>query len=181
MNRLKPYAIALTAALAIGFAATSDRLLAQSDDDSSETYRQLDLFGEVFERIRAQYVEEVSDAELIEAAIGGMLTSLDPHSGYLSEENYREMQVQTRGSFGGLGIQVTMENGLVLVVSPIDETPAFRAGIEPGDYIVELDGEAVMGMDLDQAVNSMRGPPGTDITIMVQRGEDEPFEVTLTR
>ena len=181
MNRLKPYVIALIAALAIGFAATSDRLFAQSDDDASETYRQLDLFGEVFERIRAQYVEEVSDAELIEAAIGGMLTSLDPHSGYLSEENYRDMQVQTRGSFGGLGIQVTMENGLVLVVSPIDETPAFRAGIEPGDYIVELDGEAVMGMDLDQAVNSMRGPPGTDITIMVQRGEDEPFEVTLTR
>ncbi|MEM7442573.1 MAG: S41 family peptidase [Pseudomonadota bacterium] len=181
MNKFKPYAVALAVVLAVSAGALSDRLFAQSSDDQSETYRQLDLFGEVFERIRAQYVEEVTDAELIEAAIGGMLTSLDPHSGYLNEENFREMQVQTRGEFGGLGIQVTMENGLVLVVSPIDDTPAFRAGIESGDYIVELDGEAVMGMDLDQAVSSMRGAPGTDISIMIQRGEEEPFEVTLTR
>ena len=181
MRKFKVYAAALTVVLAVGAVSLSDRLFAQSSDDSSETYRQLDLFGEVFERIRAQYVEEVSDAELIEAAIGGMLTSLDPHSGYLSEENYREMQVQTRGAFGGLGIQVTMENGLVLVVSPIDDTPAFRAGIESGDYIIELDGEPVMGMDLDQAVSAMRGAPGTDISFMVQRGEEEPFEVTLTR
>jgi carboxyl-terminal processing protease len=181
MNKFKVYAVALTVAFTAGAVTLSDQLSAQPADDSSETYRQLDLFGEVFERIRAQYVEEVSDAELIEAAIGGMLTSLDPHSSYLSEDNYRDMQVQTRGSFGGLGIQVTMENGLVLVVSPIDETPAFRAGIASGGPIVELDGEAVMGMDLDQAVTAMRGAPGTDISIMVQRGEEEPFEVTLTR
>lgn len=181
MRKFSVIAVGFSVILAVGAGTLSDRLMAQSGDDSSETYRQLDLFGEVFERIRAQYVEEVTDAELIQAAIGGMLTSLDPHSGYLTEENYREMQVQTRGAFGGLGIQVTMENGLVLVVSPIDDTPAFRAGIEPGDYIIELDGEPVMGMDLDEAVSAMRGAPGTDITFMVQRGEDEPFEVTLTR
>ncbi|MEQ9814485.1 MAG: S41 family peptidase [Azospirillaceae bacterium] len=165
---------------AIGAGGLSDVLRAQ-DADQSETYRQLDLFGEVFERVRREYVEEVSDEELIEAAIQGMLTSLDPHSSYLDEDNFRDMQVQTRGAFGGLGIQVTMENGVVRVVSPIDDTPAFREGIEAGDLIIELDGEAVTGMTLDEAVDIMRGPVGSSIVLTIQRGEEEPFEVEITR
>jgi carboxyl-terminal processing protease len=149
--------------------------------DSSETYRQLSLFGDVFERVRASYVEEVSDKELIEAAINGMLSSLDPHSSYLSPESFDDMQVQTRGEFGGLGIEVTLENGLVRVVSPIDNTPAFRAGIQPGDYITHLDGEPVLGMTLSDAVDRMRGKVGTEITLSILRGEEEPFDVTLER
>ena len=149
--------------------------------DSSETYRQLSLFGDVFERVRASYVEEVSDKELIEAAINGMLSSLDPHSSYLSAESFDDMQVQTRGEFGGLGIEVTLENGLVRVVSPIDDTPAFRAGIQPGDYISHLDGEPVLGMTLADAVERMRGKVDTEITLTILRGETEPFDVTLKR
>ncbi|MEX2299218.1 MAG: S41 family peptidase [Dongiaceae bacterium] len=149
--------------------------------DSSETYRQLSLFGDVFERVRASYVEEVSDKELVEAAINGMLSSLDPHSSYLSAESFDDMQVQTRGEFGGLGIEVTLENGLVRVVSPIDDTPAFRAGIQPGDYITHLDGEPVLGMTLTDAVDRMRGKVGTEITLSILRGEAEPFDVTLER
>src|SRR5437868_10946574 len=116
----------------------------QNNKTSSDTYRQLNLFGEVFERVRADYVEEVTDEQLVESAINGMLTALDPHSSYLNQKNFRDMQVQTRGEFGGLGIEVTMENGLVKVVSPIDDTPAFRAGIKSGDFITHLNGEAVM-------------------------------------
>ncbi|MCH6578593.1 MAG: PDZ domain-containing protein, partial [Proteobacteria bacterium] len=119
-----------------------------AQEKSSATYRQLNLFGDVFERVRADYVEEVSDKELIENAINGMLTALDPHSSYLNEKNYRDMQVQTKGEFGGLGIEVTLENGLVKVVSPIDDTPAFRAGIQPQDLITHLDGEQVLGLTL---------------------------------
>lgn len=148
---------------------------------SSETYKYLNLFGDVFERVRAQYVEEVSDEKLIEAAINGMLSSLDPHSSYLNPKNFQDMQVQTKGEFGGLGIEVTMENGLVKVVSPIDDTPAHRAGLQPGDYISHLDGEAVLGLTLAEAVEKMRGAPNTDITLTVRRGEDQPFDVTLTR
>src|SRR5918912_677851 len=129
---------------------------------SSDTFRQLKLFGDVFERVRAEYVEEVSDQKLIETAINGMLSSLDPHSGYLDTEHYRDMQVQTRGEFGGLGIEVTMENGLVKVVSPIDDTPAFRAGLKPGDLITHLNGEQVMGLTLNEAVEKMRGPVNSD-------------------
>jgi len=149
--------------------------------DSSETYRQLSLFGDVFERVRSSYVEEVSDQELIEAAINGMLSSLDPHSSYLNPENFADMQVQTRGEFGGLGIEVTMENGLVRVVSPIDDTPAFRAGILPGDYITHLDGEPVLGLTLSEAVDLMRGKVDTEITLTILRGDGEPFDVTLRR
>lgn len=152
---------------------------AQSDDD--DTYRQLDLFANVFERVRSEYVEDVSDQELIESAINGMLSSLDPHSSYLDLDSFQDMQVQTRGEFGGLGIEVTMENGLVKVVSPIDDTPAFRAGLQANDYIIELDGEPVMGLTLNEAVDRMRGSVGTDITLTVQRENEEPFEVTLTR
>ncbi|MDX5360173.1 MAG: S41 family peptidase [Alphaproteobacteria bacterium] len=148
----------------------------------SDTYRQLNLFGEIFETVRAQYVEQVDDARLIEAAVNGMLTSLDPHSSYLSPKNFRDMQVQTRGEFGGLGIEVTMENGLVKVVAPIDDTPASRADIRPGDLVTQIDGEPVLGLTLREAVEKMRGPVDTDITLTIQReGAEEPFNVTLTR
>ena len=147
----------------------------------SETYRQLNLFGDVFERVRADYVEEVGDEKLIENAINGMLTSLDPHSSYLNAKDFRDMQVQTKGEFGGLGIEVTLENGFVKVVSPIDDTPAYRAGIQPGDLITHLDGEAVQGMTLAEAVEKMRGAPKTDLKITIRRGEQAPFDVTVTR
>lgn len=148
----------------------------------SETYRQLILFGDVFERIRADYVEEVKDPDLIEAAINGMLSSLDPHSSYLNAKNYRDMQVQTRGEFGGLGIEVTMENGLVKVVSPIDDTPAFRAGLKSGDLVTHLDGEPVLGLTLGQAVEKMRGPVNSAIDLTIARsGEDKTFDVSITR
>ena len=154
--------------------------LAQSDD-RADTYQQLDLFGEVFERVRAEYVEQVTDKELIEAAISGMLTSLDPHSSFLNADNFQDMQVQTRGAFGGLGIEVTMENGLVRVVTPMDDTPAFRAGLEAGDLISHLDGEPVLGLTLSDAVDRMRGRVGEDIVLTILRGEQEPFDVTVTR
>ncbi len=152
-----------------------------SQDDNSETYRQLKLFGDVFERVRADYVEEITDEELIESAIQGMLTSLDPHSSYLDRKNFDDMRVQTKGEFGGLGIEVTMENGLVKVVSPIDDTPAYRAGVQAGDLISHLDGEPVLGLTLSEAVEMMRGPVKSDILITIRRGNREPFDVTITR
>jgi carboxyl-terminal processing protease len=149
---------------------------------NSETYRQLNLFGDIFERIRADYVDDVSDEDLIESAINGMLTSLDPHSGYLNAKSYQEMQVQTRGEFGGLGIEVTMENGFVRVISPIDGTPAHRAGILTDDIFTHIDGESVQGLSLSEAVDRMRGPVDSDIIITVARqGEDQSFDVTITR
>jgi len=157
-------------------------LVAQEAERKTSVYEQLDLFGDIFERIRAQYVEDVDEGELIEAAINGMLTSLDPHSSYLPPEDFGDMQVQTRGEFGGLGIEVTQEDGFVKVVSPIDDTPAAEAGIEAGDFITHVDGESVLGLTLDQAVTMMRGPVGSDIIItIVREGEDEPFDVTITR
>ena len=150
--------------------------------DYSDTYQQLDLFGDVFERVRAQYVEEKGDDELIENAINGMLTALDPHSAYLNDEKFEDMRVNTRGEFGGLGIEVTMDNGLVKVVSPIDDTPAFRAGIEAGDYIVQIDQEPVMGLTLSEAVDKMRGKVGTEIDLVISReGAEAPIELTLVR
>lgn len=157
-------------------------LLAQEADRRSSVYEQLDLFGDIFERIRAQYVEDVDEEELIEAAINGMLTSLDPHSSYLSPRDADAMRVQTRGEFGGLGIEVTQEEGFVKVVSPIDDTPADDAGIEAGDFITHVDGESVLGLTLDQAVEMMRGPVGSEIVITVVReGESEPFDVSIIR
>lgn len=170
-----------TAFLLVSPALVSPALAADAGDDGAETYRLLKLFGDVFERVRADYVEPATDKELIEAAISGMLTSLDPHSGYLNADSYREMQVQTRGEFGGLGIEVTMENGLVKVVSPIDDTPAFRAGLEPNDLITHLDGEAVMGLTLADAVEKMRGRVGTSIDLTIRREGREPFDVSITR
>src|SRR5215472_8990582 len=149
--------------------------------NSTETYKQLNLFGEVFERVRAEYVDEVSDDSLVESAINGMLTSLDPHSNYLNTKNFNDMKVQTRGEFGGLGIEVSMENGLVKVVSPIDDTPAARAGLKPGDLITHLDGEPVQGMTLPEAVEKMRGPVNTDIKLTIRREGKDPFDVKLTR
>ena len=149
---------------------------------SSDTFRQLKLFGDVFERVRSEYVEEVTDEKLIETAINGMLTSLDPHSGYLDAKRYRDMQVQTKGEFGGLGIEVTMENGLVKVVSPIDDTPADRAGIQAGDIITHIDSEPVLGLSLSEAVEKMRGPVDTLIALTLRRdGSDEPVDVSMAR
>ncbi len=157
-------------------------LLAQEAAKNSSVYEQLDLFGDVFERIRAQYVEEVDPSELIEAAINGMLISLDPHSSYLSPQDAAQMRIQTRGEFGGLGITVTQEEGFVKVISPMDGTPADEAGIESGDFITHVDGESVLGLNLDQAVEMMRGPVGSEIIITVVReGEAEPFDVPLIR
>ncbi len=145
-------------------------------------YEQLDLFGDIFERIRSEYVEEVSSKDLIEAAIDGMLTSLDPHSSYLSADDAAKMRVQTRGEFGGLGIEVTQQEGFVKVVSPIDGTPADAAGMEAGDFITHVDGQSLLGLTLDEAVGMMRGPVGSEIVITVVReGEDEPFDVSIIR
>jgi carboxyl-terminal processing protease len=149
---------------------------------SAETYRQLSLFGDVFEKVRTDYVESPEEAKLIEAAINGMLTSLDPHSSYMDPKSFRDMQVQTRGEFGGLGIEVTMEDGLVKVVTPIDETPAAKAGILANDVITHIDGEQVQGLTLNQAVEKMRGPVNSSVELRVRRGEGaEPIDITITR
>ena len=156
-------------------------LTTKAQSNNEETYRQLTLFGDVFQRVREDYVEEVSDQDLVEAAINGMLTSLDPHSAYLPDDNFQKMQVQTRGKFGGLGIEVTMENGFVKVVSPIDDTPADKAGILPEDLIISVDGESIVGLTLNDAVEKLRGPIGSNVKISVQRAQDEPFEVNIIR
>jgi carboxyl-terminal processing protease len=182
---MKKTIMAAAAGTLAGIVATTQiagPLLAQEGARASSVYEQLDLFGDIFERIRAQYVEEVDEADLIEAAINGMLTSLDPHSSYLSPEDARAMRVQTRGEFGGLGIEVTQEDGFVKVVSPIDGTPADAAGIEAGDFITHVDGESVLGLTLDEAVDLMRGPVGSEIIVTVVReGEAEPFDVSIIR
>ncbi len=155
---------------------------ATTSADNEETYRQLELFGDVFKRIKTDYVDDVSDEDLIEAAINGMLSSLDPHSKYLDPDGFSDMRIETQGKFGGLGIEVTMESGLVKVVAPIDETPAARAGMQSGDLISHLDGEPILGLSLDEAVNLMRGEPNTTITLTVLRqGAEGPLEIELTR
>jgi carboxyl-terminal processing protease len=157
-------------------------LRAQEAAAPRSTYEQLDLFGDIFERVRSAYVEEVDEAELIESAINGMLASLDPHSSYLPPKNFEDMRVQTKGEFGGLGIEVTMEEGLVKVVAPIDDTPAAKAGVQTGDFITHIDGESVMGLTLSDAVDRMRGKVGTDIKVTIAReGAEAPLELTLTR
>ncbi len=162
-------------------AAAADSPSGSKPESKVDTYELLNLFGDVFERVRSDYVEQASDEQLIEAAINGMLSSLDPHSGYMNDKRFDEMKVQTQGAFGGLGIEVTMEGGLVKVVSPIDDTPAFKAGIEPGDLITHINGEQVLGMTLPDAVDKMRGPAGSDIKLTIRRAEREPFDVSLTR
>ena len=135
----------------------------------------------MFQRVRAGYVDEIEDKELVEAAINGMLTSLDPHSSYLPDDSFKKMQVQTSGKFGGLGIEVTMQDGFVKVVSPIDDTPAARADMQPGDFIIAVNGETVLGMTLQEAVDQLRGPIGSEVVITVQRGQQEPFDLTIIR
>lgn len=150
-------------------------------EEPINTYELLNLFGEIMERTKSSYVEEVNDKQLVEAAINGMLTSLDPHSSYLTEEDFRYMNEQTKGKFGGLGIEVTMENGVVKVVSPIDDTPASKAGIKAGDYITDIDGESVIGLTLNEAVSKLRGKVGTRVKITIRRINEKPFDVTLKR
>lgn len=173
MRKFFPAALIAVALLAVP---------ATTSADNEDTYRQLELFGDVFKRIKTDYVDDVSDEDLIEAAINGMLSSLDPHSKYLDPDGFSDMRIETQGKFGGLGIEVTMESGLVKVVAPIDETPAARAGIQSGDLISHLDGEPILGLSLDEAVNLMRGEPNTTITLTVlRRGGEAPLEIELTR
>jgi len=175
LNIVLVITISITAAFVL-----SAQSPAQSDE-REETYRQLTLFGDVFQRVRAEYVEEISDKELVEAAISGMLTSLDPHSAYLPDDNFKKMQVQTSGKFGGLGIEVTMEDGFLKVVSPIDDTPAAKAGIQPEDLIVSVDGESIIGVTLTEAVEKLRGSIGSEVVVIIQRADEEPFEVSIIR
>ncbi|MFT5784664.1 MAG: carboxyl-terminal processing protease [Ascidiaceihabitans sp.] len=182
---MKKFVMAALGGTLAGVLATTQiagPLLAQEADKQDNVYEQLDLFGDIFERIRSQYVEDVDTSELIEAAIDGMLTSLDPHSSYLSPDDAIAMRVQTRGEFGGLGIEVTQEEGFVKVVSPMDGTPADEAGMLAGDFITHVDGESLLGLTLDDAVGKMRGPVGAEIIITVVReGEGEPFDVSIIR
>src|SRR5712692_2208484 len=173
------------AGAALTLLATQPRLAfvgASARAAGADTYRQLNLFGDVFERVRADYVEKPDDGKLIESAINGMLNALDPHSSYMDAKSFRDMQVQTRGEFGGLGIEVTMEDGLVKVVAPIDDTPAAKAGVMAGDIITHLDDDAVQGLTLNQAVDKMRGPVNTKIRLKIMRkGQDKPVEVSIVR
>ena len=184
-NNMKKYFLAGIMGCALGALVSvkvAGPVLAQDTETKKTIYEQLDLFGDIFERIRSEYVEEVSSKDLIEAAIDGMLTSLDPHSSYLSADDAAKMKVQTRGEFGGLGIEVTQQEGFVKVVSPIDGTPADAAGMEAGDFITHVDGQSLLGLTLDEAVGMMRGPVGSEIIITVVReGEDEPFDVSIVR
>lgn len=182
---MKKHVMAALAGTVAGVVATTQiagPLVAQEAVQDSSLYEQLDLFGDIFERVRAQYVEEVPTEELVTAAINGMLTSLDPHSSYLSAKDFEDMQVQTRGEFGGLGIEVTQEEGFIKVIAPMDGTPAAKAGIQAGDYITHVNGEAVSGLMLDEAVEKMRGPVGSEIIItVVRQGTPEPFDVSIIR
>ena len=160
-------------------------LMAQANSDSEDrksVYQQLNLFGEVFDRIRSSYVENVDSSDLISAAIRGMLTSLDPHSGYMPPESFEDMQVDTKGAFGGLGIEVTQEDGFVKVVAPMDGTPAAEAGIQSGDFITHVDGEAILGLTLSEAVDKMRGPVGSEVSLTIVRNlDEEPFDIQIVR
>ena len=182
MNRFILVALAGVISGALITTQFTEPLIAQETKRVKSTYENLDLFGDIFERIRSSYVEEIDEEKLIESAISGMLSSLDPHSSYMAPEDFSTMQVQTRGEFGGLGIEVTQENGFIKVVSPIDDTPAANAGIEAGDFITKVDGESTLGKTLDEAVDKMRGPVGSEIIITVVReGIDEPFDVSIIR
>ena len=184
MKRKSDYAFWAFVMLACLAAATTVLNVTRtySATSNSEIYKQLDLFGDVLERVRSDYVEKPDDTMLIESAINGMLAALDPHSAYLNPKNFKDMQVQTRGEFGGLGIEVTMENGIVKVVSPIDDTPASKAGLQTNDLITHLDGEQIVGLTLEQAVEKMRGPVNTPITLtVIRKGREDPFDVKIVR
>src|SRR5512133_2233606 len=185
MRKTSLILLGAAAGVAVTLIATQPRIVfdgARAQAAAADTYRQLSLFGDVFERVRADYVEKPDDGKLIESAINGMLTGLDPHSSYMDSKSFRDMQVQTRGEFGGLGIEVTMEDGLIKVVAPIDDTPAAKAGVMANDIITKLDDEQVHGLTLDQAVEKMRGPENSNINLkIVRKGQDNPIEVTLVR
>ena len=185
MRKTSLLLLGAAAGVAVTLIATSPRIVldgARAQAAAADTYRQLSLFGDVFERVRADYVEKPDDSKLIELAINGMLAGLDPHSSYMDSKSFRDMQVQTRGEFGGLGIEVTMEDGLIKVVAPIDETPAAKAGIMANDIITHLDDEPVQGLTLNQAVEKMRGPENSKIKLKIMRkGQEKPLEVTITR
>src|SRR5258708_3275712 len=186
MRKTSLILLGAAAGVAAALVATQPRILfdgARAQAPAADnTYRHLSLFGDVFERVRADYVEKPDDGKLIESAINGMLAGLDPHSSYMDSKSFRDMQVQTRGEFGGLGIEVTMEEGLIKVVAPIDETPAAKAGLMANDIITHLDDEPVQGLTLNQAVEKMRGPVNTKIKLKVMRkGGDKPIEVSITR
>jgi carboxyl-terminal processing protease len=185
MRKTSLILLGAAAGAAMTLLATQPRLMligTTAKAAASDTYKQLNLFGDVFERVRSDYVEKPDDSKLIESAINGMLAGLDPHSSYMDPKSFRDMQVQTRGEFGGLGIEVTMEDGLIKVVTPIDETPAAKAGIQANDIITQLDGEQVQGLTLNQAVEKMRGPVNTKIMLTIMRkGQDKPIEVSITR
>lgn len=173
---------ALAALLAFSPVALAPHAAIAREPLKSETYKQLDLFADVFERVRSEYVEEVSDEDLISAAINGMLTSLDPHSSYLDKKSFADMRVQTKGEFGGLGIEVTQENGIVKVISPMDDTPAAKAGVQAGDYITHLNDESIMGLGLNEAVEKMRGPVGSSLKVTIRRGDlSQPINLTMIR
>src|SRR5262245_36316293 len=186
MRKTSLILLGAAAGVAATLVATQPRLLLEGARAqaaaAADTYRQLSLFGDVFERVRSDYVEKPDDGKLIESAINGMLAGLDPHSSYMDPNSFRDMQVQTRGEFGGLGIEVTMEEGLIKVVAPIDETPAAKAGVMANDIITKLDDEQVHGLTLNQAVEKMRGQVNTKIKLtIVRKGQDKPIEVTITR
>ncbi len=185
MRKIPLILLGAAAGAALTLLATQPRFAlvgASARAAGADTYRQLNLFGDVFERVRADYVEKPDDAKLVESAINGMLNALDPHSSYMDAKSFRDMQVQTRGEFGGLGIEVTMEDGLVKVVAPIDDTPAAKAGVLAGDIITHLDDEAVQGLTLNQAVDKMRGPVNTKIRLKIMRkGQDKPVEISIVR
>src|SRR5436305_2136288 len=186
MRKTSLVLLGAAAGVAVTLTATQPRtfafLGASAKAAAADTYRQLNLFGDVFERVRADYVEKPDDAKLVEQAINGMLNGLDPHSSYMDPKSFKDMQIQTRGEFGGLGIEVTMEDGLVKVVAPIDDTPAYKAGVMSGDIITHLDDEPVQGLTLNQAVEKMRGPVNTKIRLKIMRkGQDKPVEVSITR
>src|SRR5215469_8486556 len=169
---------------AVGFAGGLTLFSAAHGANDMTSYHQLDLFGDAFEKVRMNYVRPVEDGELINAAIEGMVSNLDPHSSYMDPKSYSDMQIQTKGEFGGVGIEVTMEDGLIKVISPIDNTPAAKAGMKPGDYIAAIDGVSIQGEALNDAIDKMRGPAGSKVTLEVLRPSDKtkkPFDVTLTR
>src|SRR5215212_2109101 len=185
MRKTSLILLGAAAGVAVTLITTQPRIVfdgARAQAAAADTYRQLSLFGDVFERVRSDYVEKPDDAKLVESAINGMLAGLDPHSSYMDPKSFRDMQVQTRGEFGGLGIEVTMEEGLIKVVAPIDETPAAKAGIMANDVITHLDEEPVQGLTLNQAVEKMRGPVNTKIKLKIMRkGQDKALEVSITR
>ncbi len=181
VSRLRLWHVAIFCATLFMAGMLIPTLTTAQSSSREDTYRQLGLFGDIFQRVRESYVDEINDRDLIEAAITGMLTSLDPHSTFLNTENFSNMQEQTKGRFGGLGVEITMEQGMVKVVSPIDDTPAARAGLQPEDYLIAVDDESIIGMQLSEAVERLRGEVGSKVIVKVQRGQQEPFDVTIVR